>query len=338
MTSKFAKVKSEATAKVKKGGLLSLARGGMAYDNGGSVKPDFTNSKGEVFLWDWENGMYRPKEMTKDGKSYTWDKISNRYKPAGAGIAGLMDMSGNGPPAGGERSSNPNWDGMTAEQKAAFYDANPAFAAITKAGQKALDFIGITNPLEAAIANGRLGLSGYNNFGKESTIPSGGIVSPGQADRDYGKSSYGKSGSADQDTGAAAASDAPPGGGDIAEGDRGDIGSGSGYMASGGMAGYAQGGLGSLGGYSDGGRLLRGPGDGVSDSIPASIGDRQPARLADGEFVVPARIVSELGNGSTEAGARALYKMMARIQANRRKTTGKNRVAVDSKSHKYLPA
>ena len=102
---------------------------------------------------------------------------------------------------------------------------------------------------------------------------------------------------------------------------------------------YAQGGLGSLGGYSDGGRLLRGPGDGVSDHIPATIGrTRQPARLADGEFVVPARIVSELGNGSTEAGARALYKMMDRIQANRRKTTGKNSVAVDSKAHKYLPA
>jgi hypothetical protein len=108
----------------------------------------------------------------------------------------------------------------------------------------------------------------------------------------------------------------------------------------GGMVGsYAQGGLGSLGGYSDGGRLLRGPGDGVSDHIPATIGrTRQPARLADGEFVVPARIVSELGNGSTEAGARALYKMMDRIQANRRKTTGKNSVAVDSKAHKYLPA
>jgi hypothetical protein len=57
----------------------------------------------------------------------------------------------------------------------------------------------------------------------------------------------------------------------------------------------------NLGGYSDGGRLLRGPGDGVSDSIPAVIGKKQPARLADGEFVVPARIVSELGNGSTES-------------------------------------
>jgi hypothetical protein len=81
---------------------------------------------------------------------------------------------------------------------------------------------------------------------------------------------------------------------------------------------FAGGGLSSLGGYSDGGRLLRGPGDGVSDSIPAVIGKRQPARLADGEFVVPARIVSELGNGSTEAGARKLYAMMDRIQKTRK--------------------
>ena len=94
----------------------------------------------------------------------------------------------------------------------------------------------------------------------------------------------------------------------------------------------------SLGGYSDGGRLLRGPGDGVSDSIPAQIGNRQPARLADGEFVIPARIVSELGNGSTEAGARQLYAMMERIQKGRKKSVGKGKVAVDSKSKKHLPA
>jgi hypothetical protein len=94
----------------------------------------------------------------------------------------------------------------------------------------------------------------------------------------------------------------------------------------------------NLGGYSDGGRLLRGPGDGVSDSIPAMIGKKQPARLADGEFVVPARIVSELGNGSTEAGARKLYAMMDRIQAARGKTVGKGRVAKNSRSEKYLPA
>jgi hypothetical protein len=94
----------------------------------------------------------------------------------------------------------------------------------------------------------------------------------------------------------------------------------------------------NLGGYSDGGRLLRGPGDGVSDSIPAMIGKKQPARLADGEFVVPARIVSELGNGSTEAGARRLYAMMDRIQAARGKTVGKGKVAKNSRSEKYLPA
>jgi len=93
-----------------------------------------------------------------------------------------------------------------------------------------------------------------------------------------------------------------------------------------------------LGGYSDGGRLLRGPGDGVSDSIPATIGNKRPARLADGEFVVPARIVSELGNGSTEAGARKLYAMMDRIQSARRGTVGKGRVAKNSRSEKYLPA
>jgi hypothetical protein len=101
---------------------------------------------------------------------------------------------------------------------------------------------------------------------------------------------------------------------------------------------YASGGVSHLGDYSDGGRLLRGPGDGVSDSIPAMIGKRQPARLADGEFVVPARIVSELGNGSTEAGARKLYAMMDRIQKARGKTVGKNKVAKNSRSEKYLPA
>jgi hypothetical protein len=104
--------------------------------------------------------------------------------------------------------------------------------------------------------------------------------------------------------------------------------------------GYAMGGgLGSLGSYSDGGRLLKGPGDGVSDSIPATIGRKQqPARLADGEFVIPARIVSELGNGSTEAGAKKLYAMMDRVQRARRKTTGKNKVAANSRADKYLPA
>lgn len=108
-------------------------------------------------------------------------------------------------------------------------------------------------------------------------------------------------------------------------------------MANGGQM-LADGGVSHLGDYSDGGRLLKGPGDGVSDSIPATIADRRPARLADGEFVVPARIVSELGNGSTDAGARKLYAMMDRVQKARSKTTGKSRMAVDSRADKALPA
>jgi hypothetical protein len=108
--------------------------------------------------------------------------------------------------------------------------------------------------------------------------------------------------------------------------------------ANGGVMGMGAGGISDLGSYSDGGRMLRGPGDGVSDSIPATIGDKQPARLADGEFVVPARIVSELGNGSSEAGARKLYAMMDRIQKARGKTTGKNAVATNSRAEKHLPA
>ena len=92
---------------------------------------------------------------------------------------------------------------------------------------------------------------------------------------------------------------------------------------------------GSLGGYSDGGRMLKGPGDGMSDSIPATIGRKQPARLADGEFVVPADVVSHLGNGSTDAGAKKLYSMMDKI---RRARTGKAKQAPAVKADKYMPA
>ena len=92
---------------------------------------------------------------------------------------------------------------------------------------------------------------------------------------------------------------------------------------------------GHLGDYSDGGRLLKGPGDGVSDSIPATIGGKQAARLAEGEFVIPARIVSELGNGSTDAGAKRLYAMMDRVKAKRAKAKD---IAADTKAYKLLPA
>jgi hypothetical protein len=91
----------------------------------------------------------------------------------------------------------------------------------------------------------------------------------------------------------------------------------------------------NLGGYSDGGRMLKGPGDGMSDSIPASIAGKQPARLADGEFVVPADVVSHLGNGSTDAGAKKLYSMMDKIRKAR---TGKKKQAPAVKASKFMPA
>jgi len=92
---------------------------------------------------------------------------------------------------------------------------------------------------------------------------------------------------------------------------------------------------GALGGYSDGGRMLKGPGDGMSDNIPAVIGKKQPARLADGEFVVPADVVSHLGNGSTDAGAKQLYAMMDKIRAAR---TGTKKQGKQINPRKYMPA
>jgi len=94
------------------------------------------------------------------------------------------------------------------------------------------------------------------------------------------------------------------------------------------------GGISTLGGYSDGGRLLKGPGDGMSDNIPAQIGAKQPARLADGEFVVPADVVSHLGNGSTDAGAKQLYKMMDKIRTAR---TGRKAQGKQVNPNKFLP-
>lgn len=81
------------------------------------------------------------------------------------------------------------------------------------------------------------------------------------------------------------------------------------------------------------GRYLQGPGDGTSDSIPATIGNAQPARLADGEFVIDARTVSEIGNGSSNAGARKLYAMMERVHRERKKAKrGQN-----SNADRFLP-
>jgi len=85
--------------------------------------------------------------------------------------------------------------------------------------------------------------------------------------------------------------------------------------------------------YAQGG-YLKGPGDGMSDDIPATINGDEPAALADGEFVVPADVVSHLGNGSSEAGSKQLYAMMDRIRKAR---TGRESQGKEIKPGKYMP-
>lgn len=94
-------------------------------------------------------------------------------------------------------------------------------------------------------------------------------------------------------------------------------------MADGGIASYAK------GGYLDG------PGDGMSDDIPATIEGKQPARLADGEFVIPADVVSHLGNGSTKAGSQRLYGMLDRVRKAR---TGSTKQGRKINAAKLMPA
>ena len=113
--------------------------------------------------------------------------------------------------------------------------------------------------------------------------------------------------------------------------DRNDVMS---MMANGGQM-YAEGGISSLGSYSDGGRMLKGPGDGMSDSIPASIAGKRPARLATEEFVVPADVVSHLGNGSSDAGAKQLYAMMDRVRSAR---TGTKKQGRQIRPESMMPA
>lgn len=99
----------------------------------------------------------------------------------------------------------------------------------------------------------------------------------------------------------------------------------------------AGGGLAGLNAFKSGGepRFLKGGGDGMSDDIPATIGGRQKAALSDGEFVIPADVVSHLGNGSSRAGAKKLYSMMDNIRKAR---TGKKRQAPEVRADRYMPA
>jgi hypothetical protein len=93
---------------------------------------------------------------------------------------------------------------------------------------------------------------------------------------------------------------------------------------------YAQGGIANLAG----GRYLTGTTDGMTDQVPANIDGRQEARLSDGEFVIPADVVSHLGNGNSNAGAQQLYAMMEDVRKAR---TGTPKQGKQINPANYLP-
>ena len=94
---------------------------------------------------------------------------------------------------------------------------------------------------------------------------------------------------------------------------------------------YARGGIAAL----KEGKYLDGNTDGMADEVPATINGKQPAALSDGEFVIPADVVSHLGNGNSDAGAKVLEQMMARVRKER---TGNKEQGKEINARKMLPA
>jgi hypothetical protein len=112
------------------------------------------------------------------------------------------------------------------------------------------------------------------------------------------------------------------------------------YAAKGGLMSLARGGMptfeyGGTTAQTGEPRMVKGAGDGMSDNVPASIEGVQEARLANDEFVVPADVVADIGNGSSSAGAKKLYAMMDRIRTARHGTTDQPPAI---KAEKYMPA
>lgn len=93
----------------------------------------------------------------------------------------------------------------------------------------------------------------------------------------------------------------------------------------------AQGGIANL---AKGGRYLAGATDGMSDELPTTIDGKDPAALSHGEFVIPADVVSHLGNGNSEAGAKKLYQMMAKVRKAR---TGNEKQGKQINPDKFMP-
>jgi hypothetical protein len=345
-----------------------MANGGQRFSRGGISNIQRMAAGGiPKYTYDSVTGKYTLADDTISALSsdsvpkYTYDPITQRFTLDTSTDKKKEDVADSDSSAGGGSDPyvdpNPNWSNMTLDQKAAYFADNPkeAKVASTLAGlvkdfsvlgrvASYFDPIGVGERMASlrGVGLGPDGRMAQNNMVAEVNsrlgidIPDpgglrGSLSDPPSLGDQPGD--YDGQGTSSQ-TGVGNPGESTPGAGGIS--DPSDT--GYGVFAQGGLSALARGGISNLGDYSDGGRLLRGPGDGVSDSIPATIANKQPARLADGEFVVPARIVSELGNGSTEAGARKLYQMLARVQNARKKSIGQGRVAVNSRADKMLPA
>lgn len=277
---------------------------------------------------------------------------------AGAGAGTGANSGGSSGRDGGERDRTPGWyETTTPAERAAFFAANPTLAGISRFG---IEMFGKLNPYGLASLQEKLnpgmrqgylaetyGLAGdrmadinreaeayardyqagtgvnqgmslgdqYSSYGAGRAAAES-YVSPSMG------SAAGNGGMNDAETSNDAGNDTAPDG-SYGGPDRGDL------FAAGGITALAR------GGQPQHPRLLSGGGDGLSDDIPAVIGNDQPARLADGEFVVSADVVSALGGGSTKAGAKKLYAMMDRI---RKQAHGTKKQVKKVNERKVLPA
>jgi hypothetical protein len=253
------------------------------------------------------------------------------FKPVAAAQGGIMGYADGGDVLIEEDEFNKltgRGGGRTkAEADAKFSPTSEGAAAVSKLGQQLSaisPLVSVLAPIGGAIASAygdHMARNVNPNYGNEAmnTSASKDLGLPSISVNDDNSVVLGLGGGSDGE-----ASNSNPG-------DTGRGGGGAHLAQGGGIMGY------NLGGYAAGGnpRLLRGPGDGMSDHIPATINNRQPARLADGEYVITADVVSHLGNGSTEAGARQLDAMMKRIRKGR---TGTPKQGKQINPRKYLPA
>jgi hypothetical protein len=340
-----------------------MANNGQRFASGGiSNIPRMAAGGVPTYTYDPITGKYTPVDaattMSSDVPKYVYDPITQKYTLVTDNKDSAPLGGGGNSGGGGSEPASPNtFSQLSPSERAAYYAANPIMANITQLGQKGFGLTSLgklqnyfdpdivsRSTMEARGIDPGTGLMGQGTRGQTSLHGDLGVFDRNGNLLGYDPSIYSSPStysapSYDPFSGISASQSAQAEGGEgIGGGDISGATADTPALAQGGLSALARGGMSNLGDYSDGGRLLRGPGDGVSDSIPATIANKQPARLADGEFVVPARIVSELGNGSTEAGARKLYQMLARVQNARKKSIGQGRVAVNSRAEKLLPA